>query len=1369
MKRGFILFYLCVTFCTRVMAQEEIPVDMYTGTPTIRIPIHTLSAHDISWPVALSYSANGIRTGQTMGAYGLGWDLSGVGSISRVLKGLPDDFTGNGPDQRRGWLYTSSGTTVATRVGQFSASSDVSSSTCSDELVDNTTLADWNDMLDTEADIFRFNFGGFSGSFVFDNGAVPAIHLIPFQDIKITYTTVSDIDKRITGFKIRTNDGYQYTFGQVVQALKSTHKDFSISNNTFGLRDFNQYSGPVSYNKQWLLTKVESPSGAYIDFAYQQQSSQPIERQFGFAAKGFTSTLLGDVVISGYGYPHGWIRPYAILESSDRYVLSRIAGSSGQSVDFDISGNLLRKVVVKDSRRGTGNEYVKEYLLNFDGNLLRSIIEQAQCERKAPYTFKYVGESNAYQVAGSKTSLADFWGYPTGRSNSYVFSHPYFVIEGDQIPKLYIYPNEAPKDRYRLYRIPNYSGSEVVLPGVDRSPNEDGMKTHTLNKITFPTGGSVVLQYEANRYYDQLANMDQIAGGLRIKSITQFDAMGAGGAVTKTYDYTDPSSNRSSGKLFSMPQFAVPAWKYKSPNAVNDASKEKTFAQLGNSSTQDQYEFLTLRSEEDLSAGDLTHGSPIGYEFVTVSRPGSGKSVYRFSVPGAFGDAAVGYWAPTTGKFARPSDCPSTALANQGGEWAFPFAPTADIDHERGLIVRISDYDELGRSVRITDNQYQYVFKTGSAPQQIWSLRYERMANSESKIYFLGKYVSMADYSVVLKKEVVSIIDVNNSAKMAQTETEYLYESTVHHFVTSVNTKTHDGTIYSNKFKYPHDFGSIPQNSTNEVLRIRDLQNPEVFRHGIPIETRKTFKKPGGSEKVIEASISLFRDFGTIGKILPYQSLSLPLKEPLTDFEESDIVLDGGTYKLDIDDRYVVTNNIDSYTFYDNPTSLRGRDRKPRSIVWGYNCSVPIASVVDASSDEIAFSDFETTSQNSFAVTGGYESAPRTGRYGIHPFATLRKTIVKNGASEFVLAFWARTLTNLNLNMKIKTADMSTTLQSLTLNVPESSQKFMYFSKVIQTASLPSTFVIEIQGQSLTEPSGSSANLLPSIDDISFMPVNADIVSTTYSFPYGTSSTTDALNGTTYTEYDLLGRPTIVRDKEGNVRSKVSYRNPLVDNAVPMPSFETGLEVKLLDGDSFASEVAYVGEEYTFEATLDLCFSDLEYQWGWGKDYFANISYYSGGSSTYTVQFDESGPYSVGLRVKRPGQDWSVVHRTIQVIHRPIAATLCSNGARTYQCGQVSYRSNNCNGDPVSLDPGTQMTVTLEENLPDLSYAWFRRYFDTETWTELSSTSINSYTVAGLYGNPNNQRGFEIKCVVSSGARKGESNSIRIDVDPCDQ
>ncbi|HYG17617.1 MAG TPA: hypothetical protein VD816_01765, partial [Ohtaekwangia sp.] len=103
--KKFILFgFVYVTITVQSLAQGEIPVDMFTGKPTIQIPIWTVADHDLAQPISLVYNAGGVRLDEPSGKFGLGWSLAASGSVSRVVKGLPDDYSGIGTDLRRGWL-----------------------------------------------------------------------------------------------------------------------------------------------------------------------------------------------------------------------------------------------------------------------------------------------------------------------------------------------------------------------------------------------------------------------------------------------------------------------------------------------------------------------------------------------------------------------------------------------------------------------------------------------------------------------------------------------------------------------------------------------------------------------------------------------------------------------------------------------------------------------------------------------------------------------------------------------------------------------------------------------------------------------------------------------------------------------------------------------------------------------------------------------------------------------------------------------------------------------------------------------------------------------------------------------------------------
>ena len=68
----------------------EISVGMYTGIPSIAIPIYTIKADDIELPISLSYHAGGIKLEERASNVGIGWSLNAGGVITRSIRGLPD-------------------------------------------------------------------------------------------------------------------------------------------------------------------------------------------------------------------------------------------------------------------------------------------------------------------------------------------------------------------------------------------------------------------------------------------------------------------------------------------------------------------------------------------------------------------------------------------------------------------------------------------------------------------------------------------------------------------------------------------------------------------------------------------------------------------------------------------------------------------------------------------------------------------------------------------------------------------------------------------------------------------------------------------------------------------------------------------------------------------------------------------------------------------------------------------------------------------------------------------------------------------------------------------------------------------------------
>src|ERR1700753_1773192 len=90
------------TFLGKTPTGADIGLDRYTGTAQVSIPVCNLSAKASSIPISLNYlDGRGVRVQEYATQVGLGWQLNAGGSISRVVRGFPDEepngYLGVGP------------------------------------------------------------------------------------------------------------------------------------------------------------------------------------------------------------------------------------------------------------------------------------------------------------------------------------------------------------------------------------------------------------------------------------------------------------------------------------------------------------------------------------------------------------------------------------------------------------------------------------------------------------------------------------------------------------------------------------------------------------------------------------------------------------------------------------------------------------------------------------------------------------------------------------------------------------------------------------------------------------------------------------------------------------------------------------------------------------------------------------------------------------------------------------------------------------------------------------------------------------------------------------------------------------------------
>src|SRR5689334_17656652 len=70
----------------------ELSSTPHTGGANASIPICQLKAGSYTFPVSINYSSNGYKPEEIPSRVGLGWSLNAGGSVSRIVRGKPDDF-----------------------------------------------------------------------------------------------------------------------------------------------------------------------------------------------------------------------------------------------------------------------------------------------------------------------------------------------------------------------------------------------------------------------------------------------------------------------------------------------------------------------------------------------------------------------------------------------------------------------------------------------------------------------------------------------------------------------------------------------------------------------------------------------------------------------------------------------------------------------------------------------------------------------------------------------------------------------------------------------------------------------------------------------------------------------------------------------------------------------------------------------------------------------------------------------------------------------------------------------------------------------------------------------------------------------------
>lgn len=1278
----------------QAIAQPNVNVDTHTGTGTVSIPIHSIQEGGFSIPISLGYNASGVRVTDVSGLVGMNWQLSAGGSISREVRGLPDDKA------TTGWLHNGVGTTVE----NFATTGTESAMYQALEALD---IAD-----DTDPDVFYINTPFVSGQFFFDNDGL--IQLETHQDLKISYELVSNhIDK----FTITDAGGIQYIFD--LSDTMGESVEFEVEEVYFK-RMQEQYGGTVVYRTNWHLTSINLPNGSSIKFHYEDFSANNVEVKKSWSTGAAKTYKYSGSATGSFG------KKYFQNKS---YILKSIQTPSGDRAEFEISSR--NDEVVDHKLTGIqlyrkNDQLVKAFDLFYnsalpfefdleDPNLtlddrelvsrkfLASVHQRTGTEVLPGYSFDYYGVDDFYTYLPATSSTAtDFWGYYNGK-------------ESESTMAIYVYDTAiiSETNHYRVEPLhPDHPAkeAEIVIAGKDGTVNPKTIHLGSLRKITYPTGGNTRLYYEPNDYVDQ--DSTYLGSSIRVFKTITHDGVSHKNNITTTYSYDRAGTTTSSGLIIERPKFAF-GTPYK--HDVNINSNDQTIVEVQAYSAS---ALSAIYTNFDLNGGA---NSTVRYTHVEVKQTGKGWVTYDYSVPAAIDQtSANGEWSPTTIQIARGTIAGGYESGyTQTGFNVFPLSYNPNYHFERGLLEKSEAYDEQGNLVSASLYEYTRIYK-GSGADFIYGLDYDKLPTYEigttppateapAYFYVFGKYKLFANLSNVLSKKTGRVYDPTDINKVVETVTNYTY-STSHKKVSEISTTDSEGTIQKQHLLYPEDYSIQKSAGDDQIKALEDMIAKNIL--ALPIEQYTTSQEVGEIEKVVSGSLTLFSDFDA-DKILPNKQYVL--KTPQNSLTTSSVDNSGVTSVFSYDSNYELVSTIESYDANDNPLTTVGRSQIYSGIHWGYDKTYPHATIANAKAEGVSYTGFETTTGHEFTFDAAeYPSPYISGRTGLNAlsFATgnakkLSATITKGNTSTYVLSLWANSPAAAGtITATIKDETLATTYGTATVNFT-SDTPWRYYETEINVTTSPPNFVIELTtDQALT------------IDDILFHPENARVSYSSLGNKYEVLSATSPLGITQYLEYDDLLRNTIVRDDDKNIVSVNEYTDRTVEKPIN-PYFH-------YKGSNCNGDAVFAYDEpdpagYTFN-------------WYFGDS--ANPVNDNSGGTTFTHDYSANGTYTIRLSASKNGKsgnsyqtlDWDPGIKTVSI---------CAAGPKKINActGQVDEVFNDgCyNQTGTNLAPSV-FTIGEIENCYDCTiqangYDWEVSQDGGTSWTNVGTSTSESISL----------------------------------------
>ncbi len=1067
-------------------------VSLFTGLPQINIPLYEIKTKNLSVPISLSYHASGIKVTDVASWVGLGWNLNAGGAIYRSIIGKPDELNDIG--------YINCSNEIKTAINNASA--------------DDMTYVRFNAQStattgrDYEPDIFSYNIPGRSGKFLFNRKDRTVgqpnqpIIFIPHETMQLNYSILPNTSS-FDFLELKDERGVSYQFGKSSNGTIYTENTISSTGGNTG----------TSGTSTWWLTEMvsEEDNDDRVRFSYSGDNN----------LKTIYYDVLDKLVVDDRkvcnSYCNLLTSGVKVATTMNHYTLAtpkkleQITFPNGK-LEFELSltnredtytgweEKSLSKIKVY-AKNVVSQEYVLiktilfnyDYFLNTDNVTKRLKLESihiidSKGEKVQSYKFTY----NPQRLPHTLSKARDYYGYYNGATGN-----------TSLIPQTSIsFINDAGISS--TITISNGNSREV-----DQTMTDANLKACILTRIDYPTGGYSEFEYEANRY--QFGSLIRKGGGLRIYKISSYDASNTA-PIVKTYKYGENESglgnlNTASGLLPEDRYFF---------NTENSTEFHKLLSSPGSPAGYIKMRSRTFLSNTSLSLNGFD-GSSVVYtnvaEYVGDETTNIGKTIYKF-------------------------EHVNDLIDNSNITLPHPYQYHLKTYHwARGNLLQKDIYNAQGQLLSRLVNTYQTLNEINYTHAGFQSYEYVNFLDNSDAPRVPGNpdYITYTfgytqNYSIItgvkkLSKTIETIYNQNalttTGGDGVTTTTEYIYRND------PPNTKVHlqpietrTSTSYANeyvvnKMKYVPDY-VVPAGTNDPIaLGIKNLQDKHIISPVIEqYSLRQSIAANGtvSNARVIGGTITIYKP----DRPVPHEVRTLDINEAIppttgTDganvFKESAMSTTNMTNTFIQDGSYSAKAEFVSYDAQGNLLQHRKANDVNTVYIWGYNGTLPIAQVVNATKEHVYHTSFEDIAGS---VAGG-----KAGKYcrkingaayplpNLPNFPTVNATTNQSNGygARYVLSFWYCS------------------------GDPTKLSDWKLFEQAYTTA--PTQI-----------PANASYQY---IDEVRIFPESAMMTTYTYEPLVGVLSVTDPNNTSAYYVYDEFQRLKMVKDQDGNVLQKTQY------------------------------------------------------------------------------------------------------------------------------------------------------------------------------------------------------------------------------------